>query len=1058
MSLRTASNREMNKLTENKNVKEKDVKKIVRHVAIIYVLIILFFIMHSTAVSSNVLITDINAPDTIEENNLLAIHVYAVSDNNSTINYSIYKNGVIVSENDTYTEFLEYASSGDYDFSFLIRDNESVEIENMTINVLDKPLTTSIISPSVSIYAVNTINITASTNHQNSECNYNISGTENTTGSLYSIDAAHDLFQKIINLEDGYYNILIKCNDSFDTSSDSTSFQVDSTNNIINGSSYQVLSNNDILLLINTTYPSTCRYDAQDKAYDALGKVFLSIDNIHHDITLSNLADGHYLYYIRCKEFSEKIMNYSEIINFSVDNAPTASISFNKNPPLKAGQYDIKIKFSENVQSVNLQYGYSNDNVLRTLPLTGSGDTYSGYLIIENTGPDRVGYFKISSVDDNNNQGNKIRSGEIFLVDVTKPVDVQSMSVQQDNKGVRLRWYYDGDVYKFNIYRSETAGVDNADLLESIDAKKSNNENSEDYTFEYLDTSVFADTQYYYGVTAVDDAGNEGDLSDEASILTIDGETYDSTLINSQMPETAKPLNKNLRSKVDDIITIIDTAIMDTESSSNKINEIEDPVLLKIINSMKLISSNANALTNLNSLKSQAMSLYDTDINSSELDVKINKLRLDTIKAQSKVVDDIQVVESGTYEQLTQESNILDAVSSLTDNLNLSKEYLDSYIGMNKILQDSVTVRNEMVSFRINYLGKEDYEKFTMIIKNIIIGSNNTSNDTLGNLVFIENIPKSVAKLSEISFDKPVEVIRDDSALNSVKFIITEKQFIFSYTVNDIVDLASIKSTNSIILSKPTFSGDIADNGMTALATYETINLTSLSFLQWIVIIGIVAIIFLSSYYIKLEHPQKRHVPMNKNLKNNVRKIPVGTTGSSSAVTAGGINGINGVNGINGTIINKSSIKSPLINKSAKPQPSKQSKEIITNEQLLLSNVIKCNELINNLHYEKARTIFNLCTSMMKTVEVDDVEELHKMMYYIGIKLQSYRQLHNARRYLYYKNDKALENTIKTLDKMYSDIAYHVGFMHTDIVSQELTYLQFIADSKMQLEKYYIKK
>ncbi len=100
-----------------------------------------------------------------------------------------------------------------------------------------------------------------------------------------------------------------------------------------------------------------------------------------------------------------------------------------------------------------------------------------------------------------------------FTVDTTAPAQVQGVSVDTiSSSELKISWTnnIERDLDHYNIYRSTTSGfVPSSDnLIASLTATS------------YSDKGLSPSTTYYYRVTAVDKAGNEGVASDEVSGTT----------------------------------------------------------------------------------------------------------------------------------------------------------------------------------------------------------------------------------------------------------------------------------------------------------------------------------------------------------------------------------------------------------------------------------------------------------------------------------------------------------------------------------------------------------
>jgi len=487
--------------------------------------------------------------------------------------------------------------------------------------------------------------------------------------------------------------------------------------------------------------------------------------------------------------------------------------------------------------------------------------------------------------------------------------------------------------------------------------------------------------------------------------------------------------------------------ILDVESKKNDLDNITDASKLKVISLLKLSDGIDNSLSTLNDLTTQASDLKNQDITSSELDVNLNKLKLDSLKALSFVVEDIQVEQSNNFEQLTQESDVESAINIVTENLNLSKKILENYSMINKQNQDLLTIKGEMLAFRIKYLGKDDYDKFTIIKKTV------SSTSNLKNVVIIESIPKEIVnKASNLGFgianqNIPVTLKEDPVLEWSVDDLSSTELY---YQVNDLVDLSYIKNSRTVVLTKPDFkfsdrSSDQPDNqtSMTGLVPFDTSTISKLSFIQWLVIIGIGIVIFLGGYYVVLSNQEKNHKSSDN--KNNIHKI----------ITHARKNGSNRVKMPESKSINfcdsYNNKTSPVKNIN---MVSKSLTVPINPSVMLLGKIDNCNNIINNLDYEKARALFNECVSNAHLLSADSKPLAKEMLNHIYLKLYSYKTLHEARKHLYFRRHDDLKTSLFALDTAYSMINQRLSDVEDSKQSEELKFLIFLSESRNQIEKY----
>ena len=92
---------------------------------------------------------------------------------------------------------------------------------------------------------------------------------------------------------------------------------------------------------------------------------------------------------------------------------------------------------------------------------------------------------------------------------------VTNLTAVEAANGIQLTWNAPDDAVYFNIYRGRDAGQEEADPIASC----------ADTT--YIDTGAAQGITYWYYVTAVDDYGDEGEPSNEASAAWVAPPPYD---------------------------------------------------------------------------------------------------------------------------------------------------------------------------------------------------------------------------------------------------------------------------------------------------------------------------------------------------------------------------------------------------------------------------------------------------------------------------------------------------------------------------------------------------
>ena len=210
---------------------------------------------------------------------------------------------------------------------------------------------------------------------------------------------------------------------------------------------------------------------------------------------------------------------------------------------------------SEAVKPVpSLSYN-CNENAV-SVPLTGSGTSWKGYIILGQANLNEVCSFSFSSIDLSGNSGSYTSSGNVFLIDTQAPsAPTLLTAVEQKGFSAKLHWRYGlEEIKQFNIYR---VLEDEGDFfLYETTAQNS-----------FTDTALKPGKTYSYSVSAVDEAGNEGLLSDEVSI-SIQG------IILSDVEKTTGVRNNYSDKKIPISLSEIDAVIKEADSLLEEFNSL----------------------------------------------------------------------------------------------------------------------------------------------------------------------------------------------------------------------------------------------------------------------------------------------------------------------------------------------------------------------------------------------------------------------------------------------------------------------------------------------------
>ena len=230
---------------------------------------------------------------------------------------------------------------------------------------------------------------------------------------------------------------------------------------ILSHSPIGVIPTSYITLEVVTNGDATCKYSTiPGVAYANQQYSFQITGGKSHKVPLQNLIDNFYNYYIRCKDLAGNQASSDYIVSVEINAPPTAMISLSKSSPLSLGTTEVMITTSEPVKPVpSLSYACNGNSV--SVPVTGSGSSWKGYIILGQPNVNEVCSFSFSSVDLSGNAGSYITGGNIFLTDTLPPSTPISVAVvEQRGLSVKLTWKLPPEGIKnFNIFR----GTDESD-------------------------------------------------------------------------------------------------------------------------------------------------------------------------------------------------------------------------------------------------------------------------------------------------------------------------------------------------------------------------------------------------------------------------------------------------------------------------------------------------------------------------------------------------------------------------------------------------------------------
>ncbi|MCF7910309.1 hypothetical protein K9L16_01400 [Candidatus Pacearchaeota archaeon] len=488
------------------------------------------------------------------------------------------------------------------------------------------------------------------------------------------------------------------------------------------------------LLQVNTENDTICKYSTNKNFDFIIGNDFDTDFNGAHKKIFSDLSPGVYNYYVKCYGDVSQL-NISILVNPCV----TGKILLSESEPLKGGRVELTLVTSKPVSPVpKLEYSFDGV-VYKPLTIVGSGTTWEGYFIIEENFGEGLVSFKLEAMDLEGRVGTEITSGAVYAIDTIKPKTVSAITAEGLEGEIKLKWRLDEDYEEFNIYRSDSKGVDYTDFYETSDEE------------DFRDVSVVDGKTYYYRISAVDDAGNEGDLSIEvyaaASSEDNDGDSSGLAL--------------NLRGSVDSFLNEIDFEIEEVEDINSALSSKTEKER-ELFSNLKLKDKITKTLTELNSLRRDVEKYKLQDLTKESLDQKLasSRLKLEVITRQ--VPEDLIILEEDNKKEIFDEEDIRKSILELETIID--EDILDKSV---KKTLDLIEENNlEITSnFKIIEIIYSDGTKKKISVVERVISSILEKSD---NGFFVENIPKEVVEsASEIEVrNLNYDVVKEDPILS----------------------------------------------------------------------------------------------------------------------------------------------------------------------------------------------------------------------------------------------------------------------------------------------------
>ncbi len=614
-----------------------------------------------------------------------------------------------------------------------------------------------------------------------------------TNCSLYINDSITDTINDIVgnsqyNLSSsvvrGVHSWFIKC--SFNKTSETREFTFDDVSPQI-AFEYPLdsstISTEDINVTISVSETSECRLDQDNDEFEDMSKLLYSNPD-YYWYYLVDLKDDDYSYNIRCKDLAGNIDH--EVLDFTVRGPIEGVVDIETNTDdedhyfLPKGRKPLEFKLSRRLDDAPTLYYQYEDETKHTVALTGNGKVWHGYVIIDSRVNDKVATFSASY----DNEPIEITEGLMFVVDSQEPPAPETLQGIEKNGGVMLEWYYDGEeVDYYNVHRANDDRINHLDLL--VDTTNQ----------DYKDNTVESGVTYYYRITAIDLAGNEGPFSQLFKITT------------GLEAEEVQKVNPKVITKLNLTGKLIESLVLDLENAKTNLASITELKTKTIVEDFNLIGILDLKLKELEGFKAKILESYDQP--ESAVDSLIEEIAMFEAEVKSTVASTISFEGATTKTQTKDDfSSILLEFVQLDD----PTKFNDEISKINELIEVEFSVE----IFRLTMLdnSKKEIAKVEKTIS--YIGTN-----SLEDVKLIESIPKEIAEsTSQLKIQNlDYEVLKEDPIISWEIASLGSTPYELSYYVQNEFDLEALDYLISFII--PNIPKETPESPATGLVTNE---------------------------------------------------------------------------------------------------------------------------------------------------------------------------------------------------------------------------------------------
>ncbi len=526
-----------------------------------------------------------------------------------------------------------------------------------------------------------------------------------------------------------------------------------------------------MLFKVATDREATCRYDTErGVSYENMDGRFDLTSGKLHEKTFTDLGDGIYKYYVRCKDNTSEGAETEAVIR--VDSLVNAHLVLEEDEPLKDGRYELTLITSKIVSQAPSLTSSFDGVVYEPLPLIGSATNWKGHLIIPKTIGEGVVSFKFKANDLEGREGNEIISGGAYLVDTTKPRTISSISATGYKGEIKLEWYLDeGDIEEYKVYRSTSQNLGATDFYMTVPKSP------------FHDTAVEDGETYYYRVVGVDKAGNEADLSLEV---------YATALLNNGTSSSG--LDPQWVGRVDNFLKELDLSTSEIESIRSSVS-LKQGTEKELFEELGLTKEIDGAVSELNALRKDVEKYKLQDLSEEELDKKISASEVKLNIIEKKVPESLVILEEDSAEEKIESQEIGEAILEISPDVTDKTRDKSVKESLRLIGDSGLKVESSFYIVEIVYI---EGTKNTVSVVKRELSSKLEEIEWNGEGDFIEIVPKDVAEsASEIKVNNlNREIIKEDPIFS---FGADTKKIFYSFDKE--ISLSSLKKIGFVFIS-----------------------------------------------------------------------------------------------------------------------------------------------------------------------------------------------------------------------------------------------------------------